>query len=139
MQLAYGEGVPDCTRCKKSAELRAEYGCDAPARSPVFYVSCSACWGSGCPECKDGSFPLYRCPGRLVEGRRDVQRVFWHLQQEELPSAGGLADQAATFIEARRIYQHERGVIDRERAEKEERERIRQQKLAGKKGTVRGG
>ena len=138
MQLAYGEKIPDCTRCKKSEELREEYGCDAPARAPVFYVTCSTCWGSGCAACEEGSFPLHRCPGKLVEGRSDVQRTFWHLQQEELPSAGGLADQAGTFLEARRIYQHERGVIDRERAEKEERERIRQQKLAGRAGTIRG-
>lgn len=138
MQLAYGEKVPDCTRCDKNEELRAEYGCDAPARGPVLYVTCSACWGRGCDECEDGSLGLHRCPGKLVDGRRDVQRVFWHLQQDELPSSGGLADQAGTFIEARRIYQHERGVIDRERAEKEERERIRQQKLSGRAGVVRG-
>lgn len=146
MQLAYGEKIPDCTRCDKAEELRAEYGCDAPARAPVLYVTCSACWGRGCevpegtpaPHCEDGSFPLYRCPGKLVEGRRDVQRVFWHLQQDELPAAGGLADQAGTFIEARRIYQHERGVLERERAEKEERERIRREKLAGRTGAIRG-
>lgn len=138
MQLAYGEKVPDCTRCEKSAELRADYGCDGPARVPVLYVSCSTCWGHGCAECDDGSFALYRCPGKLVEGRSDVSRAFWYLQQEELPAAGGLADQAATYIEARRIYQHERGVIDRERAEKEAREELRRQKLAGKPGVIRG-
>lgn len=148
VHLAYGEKIPDCTKCRGEPRLRPGYGCDEPAyaacnchgqnaacgycagtgKAPlsVLAVTCSACGGLGCERCKDGARDLRRCPGKLVEtthGGRQVETAFWYAAQfaerSVLPAPGGLSEQSATWVQALRVYEHERGAIMRERAEEE--------------------
>lgn len=121
--IAVAHGVFGDTRakcgpaCRRASELRAEWGCDAPAARPVARVTCAACDGSGCDECEQtGEVKLYRCP--TSHNTRDVAAMFEALAWTEkgvLPVAGGLVDQAAGFVAFCRVVSAERGKIERAR------------------------
>lgn len=153
VQLAFGDKVPDCTKCGGEPRLRSTYGCDAPAvvecschgrepacackgsglrPFPVFHISCGSCHGAGCDECDEGAVPMYRCPAKLVDSYRDgrsIRTAFWYCMEYEnskvLPTAGGVADQSAQFVQSLRVFSSELGHIRKDQAEQAERDRIR--------------
>ena len=88
VRLASGD-APDCTRCATDPDVRAEFGCDGPARldyaepparQPTAWISCT-CGGRDptCTRCDAGMRPLFHCPRRLVE-----QQEGWRIQDSKL-------------------------------------------------------
>ena len=147
MHLVFGDGLPDCTKCEGEPRLRAEYGCDGESPCPCggAYDRCRTCEGTGkrvvfsvscgclagCERCSGkGELPMFRCPGKLTAARPDVRAAFWACRQYEdhgvMPAAGGLSDQSQGFLDYLRIYQHERGLIEKERRAQAERDAKRQ-------------
>lgn len=130
-----GTDFPDCRKCSEpgAGPLRERWGCEEPARSPVFAVACSACAGDGCIECDgSGERAFYRCPRRvLVDAvRADIMPLvgMYHDYAERnlLPEAGGMRDQAAATLAAFRVIDDERAAIERERDEYREQQRAKQ-------------
>jgi hypothetical protein len=66
---------------------------------PCFY-----CRGGqpGCPECKGtDEIPIHTCPRRLIRSEhRAACLLAVEIEHGVLPTAGGLLDQAAQFVEA---------------------------------------
>lgn len=83
-----------------------------------------------------------RCPNHLARSRPDVQRLFraFELTHEHgvLPVAGGYMDQTAAGMHAFGILKAERVAICKENEERAERERKRQEFMAGRQGLRRG-
>ena len=137
--LVWGEGVPDCKRCAHDPALRAEFGCDdEPAPKPLYAVSCSACGGGRAPSCArchgEGETPIFRCARRGTRDNPEVEMIFRLFQNYDdhgvLPADGGLAQQTSQVFHAFEILRAEKAMIDNERVRKQEREKIRAQKLA---------
>lgn len=131
VRVNFGEDkIPDCTRCEGDGRLRALYGCDAPAESRVFGVTCSGCLGKGCERCHDGDKAMHRCPSKCLESHpsgphiaQSFKLCVAYERSAVLPTMGGLADQSASWVEMLNAYEHERGVIEREKRAAEERKR----------------
>lgn len=147
VRLASGD-APDCTRCASDATVRAEFGCEGPARfdyaeppkrQPTAWISC-ACGGRDpeCTRCDGGLRPLFHCPRRLVEQHPAGQNVLGAFRicqhYPVLPASGGSAEQSSSFLAALSVYQAERGAIEREREKEAERERKRSEKMAAAGG-----
>lgn len=101
--LAPRGGLPTCTQCHDPS-LRKQWGCDEPAAEPVLDLDCFVCAGhrDDCSECGGtGLIPIRRCPNRVVQ-QVHLDAVLAAIQTEHgiLPVAGGMQDQAATFVEA---------------------------------------
>jgi len=119
----YGKTRANCgPACRRGSELRADWGCDAPAARSVARVTCATCDGNGCEKCKEtGSVLLYRCP--TSHNTREIAAAFEAMGWSErgvLPVAGGLLDQAASFVAFCRLVGSERGKIESARRAEEE-------------------
>lgn len=132
MHGAYGENMPHCPACRRSPELRRDWGCDAESTRDLCRYTCTACNGSGvhnrevndgddvdlvpCERCEGtGNLGLRRCPASQAD--RDIATAFeFYLRVESgvWPARGGLLDQSASFYEFVRIADAERGAIERE-------------------------
>ena len=95
---------------------RTAWGCDKPAASSVFTVSCPSCPAdeSLCKTCEGtGQAPSYDCPFKKDGAVSTVGRIIPYLRDAEdtgiLPAAGGMLDQTAFFVKAFRIFGHARG------------------------------
>jgi hypothetical protein len=135
--------MPDCTRCRKPGMemTRERWGCDAPAKYPVFTISCSKCSGND-PKCECGGTdraPVFRCPTATLSsahpevmlGVKQFMRAYAFLESRQiLPAAGGLNDQSLSFVQACEIVDAERGLFDKIRQETAERERKVREKKA---------
>lgn len=137
VHLRRGEKIPDCTKCHDQPVLREQYGCDAPAARTVLTVSCEC--RSGCERCeKTGGVPLYRCPGKLTEGRSDLRAALFYCEQYEeqaiLPASGGLADQTPGFLDLLAVYAREREHLRTAATQKEEwrSKRLMELKMSGR-------
>jgi hypothetical protein len=103
--------------------VRAERGCDEPTERVQFEIVCPACRGKdpACQECGGhGSLQFHRCPHSFY-GREhmDVIRSVSFLECGVMPSAGGWADQSATWVDAVGIVRSE--IDDYRRRESEKR------------------
>jgi hypothetical protein len=108
--------------CAPSPEIRRARGCDAPAGGRGNAVECYACGGShfrepDCPVCeeRDGIRALWfdRCPNSAISAA--TWRFLGTVADAEdghLPVAGGMLDQAGSWVEA---YRFARGLIGRAR------------------------
>ena len=120
----------DCKLCKGSGseaeQRRRDWGCDEPAPISLLGATCWRCSGvdpDSCDLCKGaGMVDIDRCPFALPEG------VHWRiceyvslLEVGILPVAGGLEDQAASFLEAIRFTQGLKAELEREELEKQQR------------------
>jgi hypothetical protein len=63
---------------------------------------CGACLGDGCKECSRGFIKQQARPYSLVteEGADMFQAYCWFMNYGTLPTAGGLAQQSAAFVDA---------------------------------------
>lgn len=86
-----------CPACRKSPELRKEWGCDAPAGREVWSGTCAACLGAGCDACgKRGTVPRERCPSSMADSEaRAAVRALGAYRNGVLPSDGGWGEQCA--------------------------------------------
>ena len=132
-RLAYGDptvedALPRCPACVGNSEYRRASGCDEPARGVVFAMTCPKCSGydehCACRE-TGGMVLMHRCPASMVTA--DVAELAGAASLVEagiLPGPGSLRDQAATFVDAFRLYTSERSRIhDEERALRKQREK----------------
>jgi len=113
-------GTPD------AEARRREWGCDEPAAVPLLGATCWTCFGAGledCDTCKgDGMVDVDRCPFAVVEG--NAWRICEYVSLLEvgiLPVAGGLEDQAASFLEALRFTQGLKAELEAEELERQKR------------------
>lgn len=104
----------DCKLCSvpgpEADARRRDWGCDEPAAVPLLGATCWRCSGlnpDACDLCKGtGQVDVDRCPNAIPE------QVHWRvceyvtlIEVGILPVAGGLEDQAASFLEALRFTQ----------------------------------
>lgn len=151
---AWGEGVPDCSKCKRDEGIAQEFGCrEEPALRSMYEITCSVCGGIGCERCErrdtapprmddyipagDGTMGVRRCPAKLGIGHDDVSRAFrafiYYDEHGTLPVAGGLHEQSAALVASFDIVRAEKIAIENERVKKQERDAKRQQ-MAAKRG-----
>ena len=105
MHLAYNtEIAARCPKCQGpgGAVMRKMFGCEEPAEVPIFQRTCAACDGytdGSCETCGGTGYEmLFRCPASQsgMVGAQAV-RAYQDWENGILPSAGGMADQAATL------------------------------------------
>ncbi len=125
--------VPECDVCQTDNRVRAEYGCDGPAKLEVFHILCSKCTGD--PECEKchgtGTVRKFRCPGKLLEKYSDmvpdlVRTVGLYRQYEAhglLPCPGSLLDQPELLMRALSICSAEHAAIQREEGEERDKKK----------------
>lgn len=77
---------PGCCEDSKRGELRA--------------IKCAECDGLGCQECHDGKFYLSGCAHDQVDGMQRFAQFARLYEQGALPVAGGIVDQAWSFVDA---------------------------------------
>ena len=77
------------------------------------------CEGEGCEHCDDGQYRLTTCARRYVDGYlvRAINMVS-NMDNGLLPTAGGLLDQSAWFLDLRTALTNEQNIIDTERMER---------------------
>jgi len=147
VHLAFGEKIPDCKKCAREPRLRREFGCDEPTERPIYSVSCSGCDGTDpeCTRCLDGATGMHRCPGKLLDAHADGRRIgeafnlcVQYQQHGIMPVAGGMMDQTQAFLSMLRVFQHEHGLIARDKAEQADKDRRRQEARA-RRGSISGG
>jgi len=103
----------DCNRCKNDATLRRKWGCDGPTALPEHraVISCLDCAGRdpACKSCQGSNrVELLECPWRLIEPKhRSAVDAALQAEHGMLPAAGGVHDQAATFVQALPILRNE--------------------------------
>ena len=91
---------------------------DGISESSFAEIECPICDGVGCSECNEGHFRLTSC-GRRYIGNELVRALnLAALADKHLPSAGGLLDQSAWFIDLWTTFQNEQNRIDAERIER---------------------
>lgn len=119
-----------CNVCQDStnpqaAQLRAEWGCDAPTVHPQFSMECPRCEGhsTGCQDCGGtGQIDVHRCPRTFVAPVHvEICRAAALVEVGVLPEPGGFADQAATCVDAL-------GIVVSAREEYREQERKRRER-----------
>jgi hypothetical protein len=86
-------------------------------------VECPCCGGVGCKECEAGNFRLTTCGHKYVGGEIIKAINLASLADRHLPSAGGLLDQSAWFLDLLTMFQGEQNRIDAERIERASRGR----------------
>lgn len=128
-QVAYGDVDARCPECVDVPTLREEWGCDAPAEDPVFWVTCPSCDGGkrDCETCGGrGRKYLFRCPARVLwsGAGRFVDAYGWY-ERGMLPVDGGVSAQPALLMRAFKVFGREVQEIraNRERRAKELRKR----------------
>ena len=100
-------------------------GCDKPTDHPQYQIECPVCSGARCGYCDlTGTIVSYRCPNaELAEAPEVVRFVNFFNQFFEgkgiLPSAGGWADQPATFLAAVEFYAPEQAAALERRRKRE--------------------
>lgn len=108
----------DCKRCRKSASLREEWGCERDTPVPTFEIPCSLCEGAGdetCPTCKGrGVEGITRCPNVTLPSvyRQTISAVSMAKQGLGLPFNGGTFDQSEWFLRALAFVS---GIVDEEK------------------------
>lgn len=114
---AWGRQNAKCPRCREP-KLREQWGCDAPAKWPIFSSTCPACLGAGCEECQQkGQVQHYRCPKSQSSGPAfEVIRLASAVEAGFLPTAGGYGDQPSAIMRLIEIALHERAEIERAQA-----------------------
>ena len=150
---ACNQPFPDCTRCRRpgSQELRASWGCDAPASRSVWESGCPRCGGadSECARCGGKGVASHRrCPEAIIrEAPRSTQavielliRAYSHYDRRNvLPAPGGWLDQTKSFILCVDLIDAERGYWEGLLNEHHDRERQRAEaKSRGGAGVRRG-
>lgn len=103
----------NCELCH-DPERRKQWGCDAPAAEPVFWIEpCHVCGGrqADCSQCQgQNRVPMFRCPNVLATDREiDCLVAASQVEHGVLPDPGGWQDQAATFVAAYAIARREIG------------------------------
>lgn len=132
--LSDGGFEQDCKRCRADQELRRKWGCDEPLERAAATVTlaCMFCGGEDddCPECAGtNEVPILRCPNALVrQVHRDAVFAAMRAERGLLPAAGGVHDQAATFVEALPLLERE---VAHWRHVAAERERAKAQRRKG--------
>lgn len=123
----------DCRRCQTErdpatrAAIRAENGCDEPAKREVWW---SKCYCDGAPDCErcggTERVRFYRCPSSLCDGRRDLAAFVGAWNQYEgrhvLPAEGAWLDQTAQFVDGCAVMDRERNAWDDRKEQKRQRE-----------------
>lgn len=144
-RAVWGDTPPPCTRCERDANLRVEFGCDAPAPTPVVTLACGVCGGRS-PDCGtcggSNKVGFFRCPRSVVETERpDVGIMFRLFRQYRehgvLPAAGGLADQTLNVLTSFEVVEGELNRIENERRESEEREQRAEAARANRVGRMK--
>ena len=110
-------GLCDCTSDwdtrKKSLRLAALIRCGQLCRecrggecrdTGRKRIECVECHGKGCERCVDGHEIITGCPQPEAGKSIDAIRMFELVDKGHLPVAGGLLDQAQSFVEAYRFY-----------------------------------
>lgn len=104
--------------------MREPWGCDAPAPSPVFVMSCPRCLVGGDAGCKvcggRGTKLVYRCPASILrkEEGHSIRELAAAFDAGFLPGPGAYSQQSARFVEALRIYRREISLIEEERSKR---------------------
>lgn len=111
----YGETRARCGVLCRDAENRISYGCDSRAKQALYRGTCPACLGGDpdCDECEGyGEAFAHRCPTSQVDrATRTFLDAYSWLERGVLPVAGALGDQSASFVEAVKLMDSERGLI----------------------------
>ena len=117
---AWGRQNAKCPRCREP-KLREQWGCDAPAKWPIFSSTCPACLGAGCEECHNkGQVQHNRCPkSQSSDAASEIIRLASAVEAGFLPTAGGYGDQPGRIMRLIEIALHERGEIERAQAQTE--------------------
>lgn len=100
-----------------AAQYRAKWGCDKPLEPSPFRVVCDLCGGLGCETCGfGGDVPVTRCPRAVAipECAPALGMALANQHQLRLPVAGGMLDQAASFVRTLAIVEGEIGRISEE-------------------------
>lgn len=95
-----------CQRCTKDqcADL-------STAAEPIL-IECPDCSGTGCGKCDDGQVGIEGCPNRFCSSVVRATDLIDLFGKGLPPVAGGVLDQAVSFIEAARFLQNdERALI----------------------------
>lgn len=121
--MAFGrEKLPHtCTVCNEP-EIRTRWGCDADSEYPQLWILCPRCLNErphGCERCKgEGREAVHRCPLAIQDARAaEACTAAVLAEQGILPVAGGLYDQAATFIESLAVIAAMRAWLDEQKAQ----------------------
>ncbi len=113
-----------CKECPGNEALRRDFGCDGPTEKPFAAIECQECGGgeASCWLCHghpDG-VQLSRCPrAEATQQAKDICRIASLVPLGVLPSAGGICDQAATFVDAVPIILREKRHYDDARNKRE--------------------
>ena len=115
--LSTGDLKQSCRVCRDSAEARRLWGCEGPAKRPVYSIDCPACSGRDCPSCDGRGFvEYYECPNRVADaGAHEAIELFFLMKNGILPAAGGWYDQTIGFCAAMRFLSR----LDAERERRE--------------------
>jgi hypothetical protein len=99
--------------------MRAEWGCDEPARQDVFRTTCPVCSGGNpdCTRCEgSGTAGYRRCPQSMVDAEtRSLMQTYAAYKAGFLPAPGGWMDQARGWVRAIGVVEAEIGVIEAKR------------------------
>lgn len=109
--------MPDGAPHPTASIWRAKWGCDTPLEASPWRVVCDHCGGLGCEGCGfGGELPVPRCP-RAVAIPECAPALGWaltNIDQQRLPVAGGMLDQASAFVATLAIVEGELGRINEE-------------------------
>ena len=70
-------------------------------------IECPACNGGGCDQCDEGYYRVIGCPNGYCGDMKRAIPLIDLFNKGMAPVAGGVLDQAAWFIDAVRVFEHE--------------------------------
>lgn len=79
-------------------------------------IECPVCDGAGCDQCSHGVFAIDGCPNTFCASMVTPIDLFDMFANGLPPIAGGVLDQAASFVNAARFFECEESKVRNERS-----------------------